>query len=58
MEDELRQKVEQRIRNLGLKKVYVAERIGLSKVTFSQTLSGKRKLTDMEYTGLKNLLAL
>lgn len=58
MDKELRKKVEDRITVLGYKKIYVAQRIGLDKVRFSQTLSGKRKITPEEFSGLKNLLGL
>lgn len=58
MDEVLRKKIEDRISILGYKKVFVAQRIGLDKVRFSQTLSGKRKITPEEYTGLKNLLGL
>lgn len=58
MDKELRKKIEERISILGYKKNFVAQRIGLDKVRFSQTLSGKRNITPEEYTGLKNLLGL
>lgn len=58
MDKDLRKKIEDRISILGYKKKYVAERIGLDKVRFSQTLSGKRKITPEEYTGLKSLLGI
>lgn len=54
----LKEKIESRIEIMGLQKKFVAKKIGLDAVRFSQTLAGKRKLTDMEYTGLKNLLTL
>lgn len=56
MEQELRTKIESKISALGLQKKYVAKQIGLDQVRFSQTLAGKRKLTTLELTGLKNLL--
>lgn len=56
MEKTLRDTIEKKISSLGLQKKYVANRIGLDAVRFSQTLAGKRKLSDLELTGLKNLL--
>lgn len=56
MEQELRDIIEKKISALGLQKKYVAKQIGLDAVRFSQTLSGRRKLSVLELTGLKNLL--
>lgn len=58
MEKELREQVENRIALMGLKKEHVAKRIGLDKVRFSQTLSGKRNITDQEIVALKLYLGL
>ena len=58
MDKDLRTSVESRICLMGVKKEHVAKRIGLDKVRFSQTLSGKRKITDLELTALKNYLGL
>lgn len=56
MEKELRNIVENKIAALGLQKKFVAKQIGLDQVRFSQTLAGKRKLSPLELSGLKNLL--
>lgn len=58
MDKELKEKVQKRIELTGLKKSYIAERIGLSKSQFSQTLSGIRKLTSEEETKLRLTLNL
>lgn len=58
MEQKLREDIENRIELLGYQKKFVAKKIGLDAVRFSQTLAGKRKLTPLEYTGLKNFLGL
>lgn len=56
MELGLRNTIEKKISALGLQKKYVAKQIGLDAVRFSQTLAGKRKLSPLELSGLKNLL--
>lgn len=56
MDKDLKIAIEKKISSLGLQKKFVAKQIGLDQVRFSQTLHGKRKLTDLEFTGLKNLL--
>jgi hypothetical protein len=58
MDKDLKEKVEKRIVQLGLKKEHVAKQIGLDKVRFSQTLSGKRNITPSEYSALVNYLSL
>lgn len=58
MEQVLKKSIEDRIEILGLQKKFVAKKIGLDAVRFSQTLAGKRKLSPLEYSGLKNLLGL
>jgi len=58
MDAELKKNIETRIEVLGYQKKFVAKKIGLDAVRFSQTLAGKRKLTELEYTGLKNFLGL
>lgn len=58
MEKEIRDKIEQRILSMGLKKEYVAKYIGLDKVRFSQTLSGVRKIKSDELSALYRLLGL
>lgn len=58
MDKELREKVEKRIKLMGLKKEYIAKQIGLDKVRFSQTLAGVRKITSDEQAALVRLLGL
>lgn len=58
MELKLKEEIENKIASQGLQKKFVAKRIGLDAVRFSQTLAGKRKLTIDEFSGLKNLLGL
>lgn len=58
MDKELRKKIESRISSLGVKKEHVAKQIGLDKVRFSQSLSGKRKFTLSEHVGLMRYLGL
>lgn len=58
MDDKLRKEIEDKIASQGLQKKFVAKRVGLDQVRFSQTLAGKRKLTGLEYTALKSLLGL
>lgn len=48
--------IRKRIETMGLKKSYVANRIGLCKVRFSQSLNKKRRFTSEEITKLKKLL--
>lgn len=48
--------IRKRIDTMGLKKSYVANRIGLCKVRFSQSLNKKRRFTSEEITKLKKLL--
>lgn len=56
MDKELKGIIEAKITAFGYRKNYVAKQIGLDPVRFSQTLSGKRNLSPMELSGLKNLL--
>lgn len=58
MEKQLREKIERKISSMGLKKEHVAKQIGLDKVRFSQTLSGKRKITSDEQTALFRFLGI
>lgn len=58
MEKELREKIEKRISSMGLKKEHIAKQIGLDKVRFSQTLSGKRKITSDEQSALFRILGI
>lgn len=56
MDTKLKETIVNRIEAKGLQKKHVAKVIGLDSVRFSQTLAGKRKLSPLELTGLKNLL--
>jgi len=58
MDKQLKERVEQRIRSMGLKKEHVAIKIGLDKFRFSQTLSGKRNLSSSEEAALLSYLGL
>ena len=58
MEKQLREKIERKISLMGLKKEHVAKQIGLDKVRFSQTLSGKRKITSDEQAALFRFLGI
>lgn len=58
MDKDLKDKVEKRLRLSGIKKSYLAEKIGISKSQLSQTLSGIRKLTPEEETKIRLLLNL
>lgn len=58
MEEKLREKVVKRIAAMGYKKEFVAKKIGLDKVRFSQTLSGVRKITPSEESALIRFLGL
>lgn len=58
MEKDMRDKIERRIFDKGLKKEFVAKQIGLDKVRFSQTLSGVRKITSDEYAALCRILGI
>ena len=58
MDEKLKEKVETRIKMMGLKKEYVAKQIGLDKVRFSQTLSGVRNITQDELSALTRVLGL
>ena len=48
--------IRKRIETMGLKKSYVANRIGLCKVRFSQSLNKKRRFAPEEITKIKKLL--
>lgn len=58
MDKELKEKVEKRLRLSGIKKSYLAEKIGISKSQLSQTFSGIRKLTTEEETKMRVFLNL
>lgn len=58
MDKELKEKIEKRISSMGFKKEYVGKQIGLDKVRFSQTLSGKRKITSDEQSALLRFLGI
>jgi transcriptional regulator with XRE-family HTH domain len=58
MDKDFKEKVEKRIKLMGVKKSFVAERLGISKSQLSQTFSGMRKLNPNEETILRNMLNL
>lgn len=58
MDKEIKEKIEKRIRMMGLKKEYIAKQIGLDKVRFSQSMADKRKFTSDEISALYRLLGL
>ena len=51
-------KVQMRIKTLGLKKSFVAEKIGVSNVWFSYYLNNKKELSDDKKLLLKSYLGL
>ena len=51
-------KVQMRIKTLGLKKSFVAEKIGVSTVWFSYYLNNKKELSDDKKLLLKSYLGL
>jgi|TARA_R110001592_G_scaffold9870_1_gene51852 hypothetical protein len=51
-------KVENRIKLLGLKKSFVADKIGVSNVWFSYYLNNKKELSDEKKLLLKSYLGL
>lgn len=58
MDKELKEKIEKRLKLSGIKKSYLAEKIGLSKSQLSQTFSGMRKLSPEEETKIRLTLNL
>ena len=56
--DSQRENIESRIRLLGLKKSYVADRMGIEGVRFSQIMARKRKIQPHESAQLLKLLGL
>lgn len=52
------EQIKQRIKALGVKKSFVAEKIGVHNVVFSYFLNNKRKLSAEKLTELKNYLGL
>tara|TARA_R110000772_G_scaffold147035_1_gene257484 strand:+ start:268 stop:435 length:168 start_codon:yes stop_codon:yes gene_type:complete len=51
-------KVENRIKTLGLKKSFIATKIGVSNVWFSYYLNGKKELSEDKKLLLKSYLGL
>jgi len=58
MNTELKEKVEKRLKLIGMKKSFLANKMGISTSQLSQTLSGTRKLQIDEETLLRNTLNL
>jgi antitoxin component HigA of HigAB toxin-antitoxin module len=58
MQQELFNAIQERITVMGLKKKYLAARMGIDPVRFSQVLAGKRKLKGQELRELKLALGL
>lgn len=58
MEKEFKEKIERRLKLLGIKKSYLAEKIGISKSQLSQNFSGIRKMTPEEETKIRLTLNL
>jgi len=52
------EKINKRIKKLGLKKSFVAEKIGVSNVWLSYFLNNKRELSEEKKLLLKNYLGL
>lgn len=51
-------KLKQAIAASGLKKCYIAEQIGLSRVSFSKALQGKAEFRESQMRKLSDLLSL
>lgn len=56
MDKDLKEKVDKRLKLIGMKKSYLAEQMGLSTSQLSQTFSGVRKLQAQEETRLRKTL--
>ncbi len=56
--DEFLSQIRSQIIKMGLMKFWVANRIGIDKVRFSQSLNKKRRFTDEEVTKVKKLLSI
>lgn len=58
MEQELKEKVQGRIKAMGIKKAHLAKQMGIGPVQFSQILSGRRIIQPDELSALKRQLGL
>jgi plasmid maintenance system antidote protein VapI len=58
MDKDLKEKIEARIKAMGLKKSHIANIIGLDPVRYSQTMAGKRNITPIELGRLKSYLGI
>lgn len=52
------EKIKERIKKLGLKKSFVANKIGIHPVTFSYFLNGKKKINELKEKDLLAYLGL
>jgi len=50
--------IEARIKDLGLQKKWIADRIGMNSQQFSKALNGYRPFTETEYRELNNILGI
>ncbi len=58
MDKEFKEKVEKRLKLIGVTKSYLADKMGISTSQLSQTFSGARKLQAQEETRLRKTLNL
>lgn len=56
--EKIKEKVNQRIKSMGIKKQHLAKQMGLDPVRFSQTMNGKRNITADEFSILKSTLGI
>jgi transcriptional regulator with XRE-family HTH domain len=58
MDQQLKEKVQTRIKSMGIKKAHLAKQMGIGAVQFSQIMSGKRIIQPDELSVLKRQLGL